>query len=440
MSETITPDKLKRPSPIRFAVIFVVCFFIIGTPFSVSWLEKGKDLGLREFGLAAGLMGMLLLCVLPWLTSRLRCLDRFWGLEKFTALHKYFAVLALVLLLLHPILLSLSYGDWYLFSFDVPWQVWAGKITLLFLVGVVAIAFGFKLVGLNYQVWRFFHKGAIFLIPLAMLHALTVGLGDTFPKVWAIVAATGAILIFLYRNILVTFFLRRRFEVESVEPAASGVHTIRMKPTDGKPFHYHPGQYMFLKLKRPGRKSEEHPFTIASSPTLTGAIEATIKESGDFTNTIGQTRPGDTALVEGPFGKFSFVYDQPERFLFIAGGVGLTPILSMLRFLRDTRDHRPVFLLYGCRKEDQIVCREELENLPENVSIAYVLSDPEPDWDGPKGFIDRECLKSIVSEEFLGDTSQVYLCGPPVMMRTVATALDGVSFDRDRVEFEYFSL
>ncbi|MFW6303307.1 MAG: FAD-binding oxidoreductase, partial [Candidatus Sumerlaeota bacterium] len=242
------------------------------------------------------------------------------------------------------------------------------------------------------------------------------------------------------RTFLVPFLIRKPFEVQSVEPASVDTHTLRMRPAEGAKFEHYPGQFMFLRLKRPGRKSEEHPFTIASSPTLDGAIEATIKESGDFTNTIGETRTGDTASIEAPFGKFSFVYDQPERILFIAGGVGLTPIISMMRFLRDTSDKRPVFLLYGCRKEEEIVLREELDNMPENMQIQYIMSHPEDDWKGPEGFVNKENIEKLVPDAFLGEETHVYLCGPPPMMNMVIRDLGEVGFGKSRLHYEYFSL
>jgi NAD(P)H-flavin reductase len=144
---------------------------------------------------------------------------------------------------------------------------------------------------------------------------------------------------------------------------------------------------MFLRPVRPGRKSQTHPFTIAASPLEPGIIATTIKKSGNFTNTIDQPHPGDVGRIEGPFGRFSLVHYDIERFPFVAGGVGITPIMSMLRYLRDTGDRRPVVLLCGNKTARDILFASELEQLPSHLRVVHVLSRPDETWAGPSGHI-----------------------------------------------------
>jgi ferredoxin-NADP reductase len=195
---------------------------------------------------------------------------------------------------------------------------------------------------------------------------------------------------------------------------------------------------MFLKLKRPGRPSELHPFTISASSLRPEIIEATIKKSGNFTNTIDQTRPGDTGFIEAPFGRFSLVNFDIEKFLFIAGGVGITPIMSMLRYLRETNDNRPVVLLYGNRTEGDIIFRDELGKLPANVKIVHVLSKPQGSWRGPKGHIDMEIIKQYAGETL--PKADVFVCGPAQMMDMVISSLKDTGVPSNRIHSECFTV
>jgi predicted ferric reductase len=195
---------------------------------------------------------------------------------------------------------------------------------------------------------------------------------------------------------------------------------------------------MFLKLKRPGRLSEIHPFTISASSLQPDIIEATIKKSGNFTNTIDQTRPGDIGLIEAPFGTFSIVNFDIEKFLFIAGGVGITPIMSMLRYLRDTKDTRPVILLYGNKTESDIIFHEELSKLPANVKVVHILSRPEGNWQGPKGHITIELIQRYAGE--ILSQADIFVCGPVQMMDTVINSLKNAAVHPKRIHSERFTV
>ena len=123
----------------------------------------------------------------------------------------------------------------------------------------------------------------------------------------------------------------------------------------------------------------------------------------------------------------------------IAGGIGITPILSMLRHMAATGDDRPVTLIWGNRREDDIVYRQQLEALaagPMNLRIHHVLSEQES-WPGLTGFVDAPLLGRVLSDEQL--RGQVFLCGPPVMMASVGRALRSMNVPRRRIHTERFA-
>ena len=228
-------------------------------------------------------------------------------------------------------------------------------------------------------------------------------------------------------------------KVSSVHQQTHNTWTLRLVPEQGEEiFSYMPGQFAFLKLIRTEGPSEEHPFTISSSPTQRGQVSFTIKESGDFTRTIGKTREGDRAVLNAPFGRFSFKFDDPKSIVFIAGGVGITPIMSMLRYLRDTDDKRPVRSIYGNRLEKDIIFREEIEKLPENVKSTHVLSGASPDWQGLRGHVTKEIIEQHARD--ILNEADVYVCGPPPMMEKVIESLEELGVSPNRIHFERFTL
>jgi ferredoxin-NADP reductase len=162
----------------------------------------------------------------------------------------------------------------------------------------------------------------------------------------------------------------------------------------------------------------------------------TVKESGDFTRTIGLTRVGDRALVEGPFGRFSHVHDPAARLLFIGAGVGVTPLVSMLRFLRDTADPRPVLFLCVSRSEADIAFRAELAELPGHMTVVHLLSRPEGRGSG--GRLDTATLRELAGASLAG--AAVFLCGPAGFMAELGRSLRRLGVPRARIHTERFTV
>lgn len=410
-----------------------VIFALIDTPASDAPL-------LVEISLAAGLTGFSLLCLQVLLAGRFKAIDRPFGLDILMQFHKYMGMAAMVLLLAHPVLLALGHGSWGLFTFDTSWRVNLGKTALLLLVIGVLFALFFLKFGVDYNIWRFSHKGMFAVIVLGFVHGLYIGpdiqsglARGYWISIFAIVS-----VVFAYRNIIVPLWGRRSFEVSDIKQETYDTYTLTFEPKDGEPIYRKPGQFMFLKLIRSAGASEIHPFTISASPSKTNILQATIKQSGNFTNTIDQTKPGDIGKIEAPFGRFSYMYDNPAKILFIAGGVGITPIMSMIRCLRDTEDNRPVTLLYGNKSEKDIIFGREIEELPDNFKTVHILSNASESWEGERGFITAEIIEKYAGDML--DNAHIYLCGPPVMMDKVIKALYELKVTDNRIHYERFTI
>jgi predicted ferric reductase len=431
-----------QDGPAWGALLVVLYLALALLPLGLAYaLEPAtEDPFLVEVGKGAGLLGFALLALQVALSARLRVVDAPFGLDVVMRFHRGMAIFAGALLLSHPFLLAAGGEGWEIFGLGAGWQVNLGKLALALLVLVILGALLSGKLGVQYQLWRRAHRAAVLVVAGGFVHGLAIGPDLEHPGMkaywWLLLGMV--VVIFTFRNVYVPLWGRRCFRVAGVEQETHDTFTVRLEPEDGRPLPHRPGQFMWLKLQRPGRPSEEHPFTISSSPTREPPLTATIKKSGDFTNTIDQTRPGDTAGIEGPYGRFSFLHQEPASFVFIAGGVGITPILSMLEYLQDTGDERPVVLIYGNKAEGDIIRREELDGLPGNVRVVHVLSHPDAAWTGPSGYVTKDVIRQHAGEML--EAAHVYVCGPPVMMGMLIRGLRELGVPDARIIYERFAV
>jgi predicted ferric reductase len=349
----------------------------------------------------------------------------------------------------------------------VPWYLWAGRLGLAVLLVHAAAAVLRARLPMGYEAWRRWHNaGALALLGLGFAHSLAIGddLSTAAGQiVWMMLAAV-SVGAWVHGKVVRPVLLRRRggFRITAVRSEAPRVWTLELEPAgrDGKRVAYAPGQFQFLRLHGSPRVSgEEHPFTIASSPAAAGrrAISLTIKESGDFTRSLRHVRPGDAATVHGPFGRFSYVLHPDERELvLVAGGVGITPHISMLRHMAEVREaRRRVLLVYANRTEADILFREELQAMEAAgvggvgvgggsplLRIVHLLSDPPADWQGQSGRLDADRLLRLAggAEAAVRDDKAFYLCCPPAMTAALINGLRRRGVGAARIHTDYFAI
>jgi predicted ferric reductase len=360
------------------------------------------------------------------------------------------AVLAGALLLLHPFLLAWGGQKWQLVSsFDLPWYLWVGRLTFLLLLANAFMSIFRDRLGVKFETWRLGHdiSGPLILAG-AFVHSWYTG-GDLAESVplrlwWLAIFALAAGLFAYHRLVRPRLLEQHPYRVIEVTPEANGVWTLRFAPPEGsRRFDFQPGQWQFVTLLRGrGLPEEEHHFTISSSPAQKDFHASTIKELGDFTGTIGQTKPGDLAVVHAPFGIFSHVrWPEVRDLVYIAGGIGITPFMSNLRHMRDTKADKRVLLLYANRREEDIVFRAELSEMEAgpspDLAVVHVLSRPAADWPGEKGRLDQEKLRRLCGERL--NRAMFYVAGPPGMLEAVISALRDLGVPESRVSVEFFA-
>jgi predicted ferric reductase len=397
-------------------------------------------------GKMCGLLAATLVLLQFPLSAKLKSLDRIFGLHRTLLAHRALGLFAAVLASLHPMLLFAP-KDRALGA--VRLDISPALVGVVLLIGLwVAVSMGLWRVflGLRYQAWYRLHRVGMFgAIVLVTLHLLSIS--DDFHGGWPLYALAAALILYggLFswtRVIQPVRLARRRYSVTEVTPAGRDTYAVTSIPENKEIFAYAPGQFAFVTFHSRVLPRERHPWTISSSPTRPEALIFTIKCSGDFTAHIGRLKPGDTAVIDGPYGLFSYLaYDgDPNReLIMVAGGVGVTPMLSMLRYMVDKDAGRKVTLIWSNRAEVDILCRQELEEIETNLSdftIHHILSE-QKDFKGRTGRVTAEMLKELL--EGCSRKAALFVCGPPPMMDAVCRDLTRIGFGARQVHTERFS-
>ena len=431
--------------------IRIIAYILIVTlpVWLATWLGEEAEGILTDIGRNLALMGVMILALQFLLAARVKWVERAFGFDILIRFHKLIALIAAGFLVLHPVLLALGGHGWHLLiGLDQPWFIWVGKAGLILVIGTVLVGLYQGKLGLKFETWRLGHD---ILTPVILLliffHSWYTGDDlELLPMqfLW-IILLVASLSLFIHHRLLRPKRLRQQpYRVQEVRRETEDVWTVTLAPPQGQSIgDYLPGQFHFLTFFRdPALPVEEHHWTISSSPTQKESITSTIKAVGDFTSSMDKTRKGDTAAVHGPFGRFSYLLHPGERDLvFLAGGIGITPLMSMLRHMRDTRDTRKVTLLYANRHEDQIIFRQELETITAgdhpDLTLTHVLSRPSDAWEGETGHLDGNMIEKYCGRDLSGKS--FYICGPSKLAQGLISALRGMGVPDSAIRREIFS-
>ena len=431
-----------------FKVLLYVLLVTLPVWFTTWFGAKAEGI-LHDVAINFALVGFMMLTFQFLLAARVKWIERTFGLDMLIRYHKYVAVAAAGFLLLHPILLALAHGSLtLLIGLKLPWYIWAGKAALILVIANVLISVYQGRMGLKFEKWRLLHDLlASTILVLIFVHPWFAGDDlEHFPTqtLWIIMSLMAAWMFIYHRFLRPKQLAGHPYRVTEVQQETGNVWTVKLAPPAGRHIpDYLPGQFHFLTFHRAsGLPVEEHHWTISSSPAQKDYISSTIKGVGDFTKTIPQTRPGDTATVHGSFGRFSHVLHPHERDLvFLAGGIGITPLMSMLRYMRDTDDDRSVVLLYGNRMEADVVFRRELEKMAAgkrpDLTVVHVLSGAGKDWTGETGHVDGKRIQKYCGSELNRKT--FYVCGPRKMAEGLIETLFEMGVSKTQIRQEIFS-
>jgi predicted ferric reductase len=279
---------------------------------------------------------------------------------------------------------------------------------------------------------------------LGLGHA--IGVGNYLGLFWKAVLWTAIALIALWLLVYVRLvkpwlMLKKPYLVEGVRSERGDVWTLALRPRGHKGFQFQPGQFAWITLEISPFRMREHPFSMSSNGDNLEKIEFSIKALGDFTNTIKDVPPGTKAFLDGPYGVFTTDrYEDTAGFVLIAGGIGITPMISMLITQAERKDERPYLLIYASKTWEDITFREELNELKGklDLNLVHVLKEPPEDWPGETGYVDKELLERYIPKRRA--TRQYFICASPKMMEQVEIALHQLEVPPMNIHMEHFNL
>lgn len=422
-------------------------YLIIATaPLLAMLVEPPPGRGFwREFAVGLGFAGLSMMGLQFFLTGRFQHLTAPYGIDVVYHFHRNVSLIAFGFLLLHVAILLSASPDLFLLLPPEAAPVWmiTGLISFgAFIVIILTSLYRLKL-GLSYEVWRVIHGYVSLLaVVLALLHIVGVDYYTEGPikrGLWIAMAAAWLLALVHVRIIKSFRMLRRPYIVEEVVREHGRSWSLRLRPDGHEGMDFKAGQFAWLTLGRSPFAITEHPFSFASSALEQGNLRLTIKELGDFSSRIGTTKPGTRAYLDGPYGSFTIEGRDAPGFCFVAGGVGITPIMSILRTMADRGDRRPVLLLYGSNSWDDVTFREELESLQQRLrlKLVHVLDDPPPEWTGEKGQITLELMAAYLPENRL--ELEYFICGPAPMQKGIKRAVVKLGLPPEQIHSESFN-
>ena len=235
------------------------------------------------------------------------------------------------------------------------------------------------------------------------------------------------------------------YEVSSLRKIRPQIVELTLKSLTGyRTLEYEAGQYVAISFTRGFRSTPARCFSITSSPSQKGILQICFRVGGAFTQALSEIEIGAKVSLMGPFG--DFVYEDVDDYgaIFLAGGIGITPFMSIIRDMRDSGSTKKVTLIYSCRTQedtpflDEII---ELEQSMPNLEVIFLLGDT----NAPKlvtqtvigGFLTKDLLAKVTNSS--PSNYDYYICGPKGFMKNAEKYLKALNVDKSQILTEAFS-
>lgn len=392
----------------------------------------------RSISQLFALLGIVLMSVVFITSTHLSFIeDLFGGLDKVYKMHHILGMISFIMLINHPLLLAskaipnMTMVSLYLFpGLDLSYNlgIFAAYIMIFSFISIVFIK-------PPYHIWLQGHRLLGIAGLLGGIHAalITSDVSVFLPlRIWILGWSLMGILAFIYKVMIYPNTKITKYEIIKVSQSLDIV-SVTAKPK-GVKLAFVPGQFGFISFKSHGISPEPHPFSFSSSPSEE-TIRFSIKMLGDFTLHVSSIKVGDMLFIKGPYGRFGHpIIDSENKHVWIAGGIGITPFLSLLRHttINSLRQSIVLFYSYG-RVEEAVFDKEIIELAYKNEYIHYV-----PWCTQEKGRLSIDKIKTHLDSEI---TNYIYhLCGPAPMMNAIMEKLLGLGVNEENVYFEQFQM
>ncbi len=434
-------------SKIRKALIYLLLITNLGV-ILYFWFQASPELfanvGLfaRALGRLIGLMAAFFTLIQIVLIGRAPWIEKLFGLDKLTNIHRLNGYLVFFLIILHPVIIIASTAAVTKLDFfrqfgqflETNSLILAAIATAIF-IAIVFLSIYIVRSKMRYETWYYIHLLTYLAIAFAFFHQVELGTtisGSTvFQNYWY------ALYLFAFGNLIFSHWLtpyvnfaRFHFLVTAIIPETNNVNSVIISAKNLSKWHARPGQFVTLRFLAKGFWWQSHPFSLSAIPN-NNQLRITIKALGDFTSKIPNLKAGTKVIIGGPFG--TFTSDKgAKKYLFIAGSVGITPIRSLIEEVAPKHD---IALIYSNRNSERPIFQNELDALSKqfNFPIHYIST---VETDGSTR------LNSAKISNFVSDFQEreIYLCGPIPMSNSLIQILtQELKYPKRKIRFEKFA-
>lgn len=425
--------KLKKAAGVLFTIgvgLVPVLLWVFFNPNELTFSDTSQTLDI--FAKLSALSAFSLLSLNIILSARLSIFERlFLGLDRAYRAHRLIGGTVLILVMLHAVLITAKYSSISLLSGyeylkpNLDFALMLGKLTLAIMMTGIVISIYIKV---KYQWFVMIQRVLGATIFMGAYHALFVtgsDLRDNKPLfVYLALLGGVAVLLYIYRSLFhKSVKAKLSYIVESIAHK-EGITIIWLRPLN-KALAFYAGQFAFFQFRSNAVDTESHPFSISSGSDK-ALLRIAAKASGDYTALLPNVHKGDLVSVEGPYGHFSFTKIRSTRQVWVAGGIGITPFLSMAHSL--TSEYQ-VTLYYCVSTISQAIFLSELESLAKVkkcLNVVVVCDDQN---------------QRISAQNIIADNTEDYLlCAPPAMMHDLKSQLTHLGISKNNIYYEDFAL
>jgi len=420
---------------IIFTLIISYVFFIENQN-SIDLLRQEPVLFL---GKISAITGTLLFSWSFILATRIKFLEHLaGGLDKLYKIHKEVGKYAFLSILLHPFV--------YQFFAKIPSLEYPlsnksigfilGWLSLLLFSLFLYLSLWSKI---KYETWKKSHHFIIIPYIIMVLHIIYSGnfiYKNRLLLIWVGIFLIASIASYCYiKYIYPAFSQKYNYIIKDIKKFGDTREIYLFPENTEKTLPFNAGQFVYIKfLNQYLDDKEMHPFSISSYPG-SSIIRISVKELGNFTKSLSKLEIGNKAIIQGPYGMFGEKYSiyRQKSVVFIAGGVGITPFLSMLADEVDEKNQRQTDVIYAIKDESQNYAISELEEInqkAENIKFHLHLTNK-------SGYLNLAKIKNLVPDI---KNRIIFICGPLPMMKSITTELKKADFKNQQIVWEYFSL
>ena len=390
---------------------------------------------LIAFGRLAGLLSEFLILIQLVLISRFSYVEKEYGFDKLTNLHKNIGLFLGVFLISHPLFLTLGYAQLksvgfikQFINFQTGWENVFGA-TIAFVIILLTALISIKNIRekISYEFWYFAHLPLYIAVAMAFGHQVSTGDmaygGGMF--YWYLINIIIFGVLIAYRFIKPAYlYFKHLFVIEKIVKENENVYSVYISGKNMDRYKFQSGQYTNLIFIQKDMWFH-HPFSFSNAYNGKN-LRFTIKASGDFTSKIENLKVGTHVWIDGPLGAFTLNKAINKKYLFIAGGIGITPILSIIKSLSDEKNS---ILLYSYKNKNEINFKDEI--IASGIETHYFNTGL-----GKDNRVSIQKISTLCSDYKKRD---IYLCGPTEMTLSLVKNLKNSGISSEQIHFEKFN-